>query len=278
MLLYKNTFENIKTLNCNFPIEDQFYANEYECIVADGITRDPVGVEDLNSCSFEEMLKLYPRPSGGEIAAKTIVETFQNFKGTLKERLIRCNEEVKKINDKYIINCDYLENDYYGAVASCINIKNNILNYAFICDCGIIVYDKNGNVKFQTEDEKELYSDPYINKIGIPWNLKEARIIVRRDYRNNLENIKNGKCISYGAITGEKSMQEFIRYGEIELALNDIVITYSDGFVNFLHEKEFIEKIISFDKIKLEKYIEEKAFIDYNKYGKEKTLVIHINK
>ena len=278
MLLYKNTFENIKTLNCNFPIEDQLYANEYECIVADGITRDPVGVEDLNSCSFEEMLKLYPRPSGGEIAAKTIVEIFQNSKGTLKERLIRCNEEVKKINDKYIINCDYLENDYYGAVASCMNIKNNILNYAFICDCGIIIYDKDGNVKFQTEDEKELYSDPYINKIGIPWNLKEARIIVRRDYRNNLENIKNGKCVSYGAITGEKSMQEFIRYGEIELALNDIVITYSDGFVNFLHEKEFIEKIINFHKMKFEKYIEEKSFTDYNKYGKEKTLVIHINK
>lgn len=278
MLLYKNTFENIKTLNCNFPIEDQSYANEYECIVADGITRDPVGVEDLNSCSFEEMLKLYPRTSGGEIAAKTIVEIFQNSKGTLKERLIRCNEEVKKINDKYIINCDYLENDYYGAVASCMNIKNNILNYAFICDCGIIIYDKDGNVKFQTEDEKELYSDPYINKIGIPWNLKEARIIVRRDYRNNLENIKNGKCVSYGAITGEKSMQEFIRYGEIELALNDIVITYSDGFVNFLHEKEFIEKIINFDKMKFEKYIEEKSFTDYNKYGKEKTLVIHINK
>ncbi len=101
--------------------------------------------------------------------------------------------------------CDYLENDYYGAVASCMHIENNILDYAYICDCGLIIYDKEGNVKFQTEDEKELYSDPYINQIGIPWNLPEARVIVRRDYRNNLSNIKDGKCVSYGALTGEES-------------------------------------------------------------------------
>ncbi len=35
MLLYKNTFENIKTMNCDFPIEDQFYADDKEAIVAD---------------------------------------------------------------------------------------------------------------------------------------------------------------------------------------------------------------------------------------------------
>ena len=51
------------------------------------------------------------------------------------------------------------------------------------------------NVKFKTEDDKEIYSDPYINKIGIPWNLLEGRIIVRRDYSNKLNNIKDGHCI-----------------------------------------------------------------------------------
>lgn len=77
MLIYRNTFENTKTLNCNFPIEDQFYATDKEAIVADGITRDPVGISDLNSISFTEMLNLYPRPSGGELAAKTITEVFK---------------------------------------------------------------------------------------------------------------------------------------------------------------------------------------------------------
>ena len=44
MLIYKNTFENIKTVNLEFPVEDQYYANDNEAIVADGITRDPIGI------------------------------------------------------------------------------------------------------------------------------------------------------------------------------------------------------------------------------------------
>ena len=97
MLIYQNTFENTKTLNCNFPIEDQFYATDKEAIVA-----------DLNSISFTEMLKLYPRPSGGELAAKTITEAFKESNGTIKERLIACNNAVKELNNKYIKQCDYL--------------------------------------------------------------------------------------------------------------------------------------------------------------------------
>ena len=41
MLIYKNTFDNVMTIGFDFPIEDQYYANDTEAIVADGITRDP---------------------------------------------------------------------------------------------------------------------------------------------------------------------------------------------------------------------------------------------
>lgn len=152
------------------------------------------------------------------------------------------------------------------------------MNYAYICDCGVIVYDKKGNIKFQTADDKELYSDPYINKIGIPWNLAEARVIVRRDYRNNINNIKDGKCISYGAITGEDAVREFIRYGSFNLEKNDIVLVYSDGFTKFLHDGDFVEQIVNFDVLKFEDYVNKKALSDYSKYGKEKTIVMFINK
>lgn len=274
MLLYKNTFENIKTLNCNFPIEDQFFATDKEAIVADGITRDPVGVSDLDSITFSEMLKSYPRPSGGELAAKTIIEAFKENNGTLKERLIDCNNAVKKLNDKYIKKCDYLQNDYYGAVASCIRIKDNILEYAYICDCGVIVYNKNGNIKFQTEDDKTLYSDPYINNLNIGWNLPEARVIVRREFRNKPNNIKNGVCVSYGAITGEKEAEQFIRTGTLPLEKDDIIIVYSDGFTNILKDNDFINEILHFNKEKLESYINKKSLENYDLYGKEKTIVL----
>ena len=274
MLIYQNTFENTKTLNCNFPIEDQCYATDEEAIVADGITRDPVGISDLNSISFTETLKLYPRPSGGELAAKTITEAFKESNGMIKERLIACNNAVKELNNKYIKQCDYLQNDYYGAVAASIQIRDNVLEYAYICDCGIIVYDNNGNIKFLTKDDKELYSDPYINKINIPWNLPEARVIVRRDFRNNPNNIQNGICVSYGAITGEKNAEHFIRTGQIALEQNDIIAIYSDGFVNFLKDTTFINEILHFNKEKLEDYVNKKSLEDYNLYGKEKTLVL----
>lgn len=274
MIIYKNTFENIKTINCNFPLEDQYYATDNLAVVADGITRDPIGVNDISKISFEELIKLYPRPSGAQMASEAIADSFKNFCGDLKEQLIIANKRVKKLNDKFITNCDYLQNDYYGSVASCVYIENNILYYAYICDCGVIVYDKNGNIKFQTEDDKELYSDPYINKIGIPWHLPEARVIVRRDYRNNLKNIQDDKCVSYGAITGEESAISFIKTGSLKLEFGDIIIVYSDGFVNFLREKSFIYNLLNFTKSKFESYVEDLAKKDYTKYGKEKTLIL----
>ena len=275
MLIYKNTFENIKTIGLNFPVEDQYYANDREAIVADGITRDPIGISDFSKHTNIDMIKQYPRPSGAELAARKVCDSFSNSSGTLKERLVIANKEVKVLNQKYIKNCDYLENDYYGTVASCINIQNNVLNYAYICDCGIIVYDSNGNIKFKTEDDKELYSDPYIDKIGIPWYLPEAREIVRSKYRNNLNNIIDGKCVSYGALTGEEDAIHFIREGSVHLDNEDIIVVYSDGFTNYLNDNEFINQLLNFNKEKFEEFIENKSKEDYEKYGKEKTLVIY---
>ena len=274
MLIYKNTFDNIMTIGFDFPIEDQYYADDNTAIVTDGITRDPLGISDFSKCTLKEFLKKYPNPSGAEMAAKEICKSFSETKGLLVDRLKKANECVRKLNDIYIKKCDYLENDYYGAVASCVSISNDILNYAYICDCGVIVYDKNGTIKFKTEDDKELYSDPYINKIGISWDLPEARRIVRSEYRNNINNIVDGNCVSYGALTGEETAINFIKSGQLKLDAGDIIIVYSDGFACFLTENDFINNIINFNEKIFENYINNKSKDNYEKYGKEKTLVI----
>ncbi len=277
MLLYSKTFENVKTLNCNFPIEDQYYVTDNQAIVADGITRDPIGIYDFTNYSFDDMKEKYPRPSGAALAATEICKAFANTtSGTMKEKLIIANNMVKKLNDKYIKRCDYLQNDYFGAVAACIHIENDILNYAYICDCGVIVYDKMGNIKFQTEDDKKLYCDPFMN-VNKSWADPEGRIIVRRDFRNNPNKTLNGKCISYGAITGEKEATFFIKEGSLKLAQNDFILLYSDGFSNFLHNKEFIKQIINFNKDDLENFINDYSCSNYEKYGKEKTLILFKN-
>ena len=274
MLVYKNTFDNTMTVGLNFPIEDQYYANDNEAIVADGITRDPIGMSDFSKFTKKDFIEKYPRPSGAELAAKEVCSSFSNTTGSLVDRLIEANRSVKRLNEKCINECDYLENDYYGTAASCVSIEDNILNYAYICDCGVIVYDKNGNIRFKTDDDKELYSDQYINKIGIPWNLPEARKIVRSEYRNNLNNIIDGKCVSYGALTGEETAVSFIKSGQLKLEDGDTIIVYSDGFSYYLNEFEFINNVTNFNKTIFEKYVDEKSKEDYEKYGKEKTLVI----
>lgn len=274
LIIYQNTFENIKTKDRGFPVEDQFYERENLAVVADGITRDPIGVSDLSSLPFDEMIKMYPSPSEGQLAAEVIVNSFKTFKGDLVEQLLEANKSVKELNDKYVKKCDYLENDYYGAVASCVYIDNNTLYWAYICDCGIIVYDKKGKIKFKTPDDKETISDPYIDKIGTSWNYPETRVIVRRDFRNNLNNVKNGICISYGALTGEESASSFIKIGSLLIDAEDIIVVYSDGITSLLYEKDFINKIINFDKMVFEEYIEQKSKENYNMYGKERTIVI----
>lgn len=76
MLVYKRTFDNIKNVDGNFPIEDQYFASSDEAIVADGITRDPIGCSDLASISQEEFVKKYPNPSGAYLALKKYVIHF----------------------------------------------------------------------------------------------------------------------------------------------------------------------------------------------------------
>lgn len=277
MIVYRKTFENVKKSNINFPVEDQYYTSDNEAIVADGITRDPEGVDDISSCPLTTYIERYPKPSGAELVAKAICASFPKTKGSLKERLVECNKEVKRINDKYIKSCDYLTNDYYGAVASCVHIQNNVLDYAYVCDCGVIVYDKNGNVKFQTIDDKEAISDPYISKNGFEWSIPKDRATVRKTYRNNINNIQDGKCVSFGALTGEDSFKYFIKTGQIKLEEGDRIVVHSDGFIDYLNEKDFIDIILDFDKEKFENYIKDKSSSNGNIYGREKTIILFKN-
>lgn len=275
MIIYKKTFENTKRANCNFPVEDQFYTTDSEAIIADGITRDPIGISDFSTCTYQEITDKYPKPSGSELAARLICGIFSKTCGSLVDRLIKCNIAVKELNDKYVKKCDYLENDYYAAVASCISIENDILKYAYIGDCGVIVYDKFGNIKFQTDIDKVIYSDSDKAKVETSWNLPETRVIVRKKYRNNLNNIRDGKCASYGAMTGEDSAIKFIKQGNLKLVEGDIIVVYSDGFVNFLHNQDFIEKLLNFDSLEFENYINTTSLSDHKKYGHEKTILLY---
>ncbi len=60
----------------------------------------------------------------------------------------------------------------------------------------------------------------------------------------------------------------------MSLEKDDIVVIYSNGFTNILNLDEFIKQIIDFDKCKFEEYVNNKSLTDYEKFGKDKTLII----
>ena len=275
MLVYKKTFKNILFKDNNIPIEDHFFASQNEAIVADGVTRDFVGLDDYTNIPYEERLKHYPNPSGADIASIEACLTFAKTEGNLEEKLTKCNKAIKRLNDRYVPTCDYLEKDYFGAVVSCIQIEDNILHFAYLCDCGLIVYDKNGNIRVQSVDDKRKVSDPLIRRIGYSFSTPEGRAIVRKDFRNNPKNIIDGRCVSYGELTGEESALRFIKYGNVQLEEGDRVIIYSDGFYSYLRESDFIDQIINFNEERFEKYIEDKTQIDEEEFGLEKTIVLY---
>ena len=160
MILYKNTFGNIKTIGYDFPIEDSYYCKNNFAVVADGITRDPNGIKNFDSVLFEEKTANYPNSSGTSMAANLVCKMFKenynniiNKKISLKDVFIKANKKVKKLNRIHIKVCDYLENDYYGAVGASALIEDNTLYYSYVCDCGVAVFNKKGNLIFKTEDD-----------------------------------------------------------------------------------------------------------------------------
>jgi len=266
MIIYEKVFPKVNGDGL-FPKEDFYYIGNNKAIIADGITRDPIGILNLEEINGE-ISKFYPRPSGAAIAANTVVETLKNTKTlTLLEMYRKANKKVKEINEKYNGIYDYLENDYYGTVSSSVWIKENFIEYAYIGDCGIILMDKNRNIKFEsTNDVKE--AKKHFDTKGIPWSNKEARKWIRKNYRNN-------KCekYSYGALTGEESALLYLKAGILKKEKGDIIILYSDGFYPFLKEK-FFEVILTKDKSKIDLYIENKIKQNKKIYGEEKTILI----
>jgi serine/threonine protein phosphatase PrpC len=265
------------------PPEDSFLVAGRIFCIADGISRDPISP------------KKYPNPSGARFAADIFCESFVKFlnKKTLTLKTIRKiiknafifgNKKIAKLNKMSIKKVDYLVNDFFGCVAVGGVIFKNKLFWGGICDCGIIIYDKNGKVKFQTpnwmkpfkEYEKKNLQKPNFNSTHAQY-----RKMIRSEYRNNPKKIINNKCVSYGALTGEKAAEEFMNFGEIKLNKGDLIVFYSDGFRSTVEHKKFFKTIYQKNANLVDQH-----FLPFtlslakqnpHKFGKERTLIAIIS-
>ncbi len=273
------------------PPEDCMLIDGRIFCVADGITRDPLSPKNLTKLSVEESLKNYPNPSGARFAADIFCESFVKLLNkktpsvkAIKNAFIFGNEEIAQLNKKSIKKIDYLVNDFFGCVASGGVVHNNRLFWGAICDCGIIVYDKYGKIKFQTPDWIKHFAEyerQNLQKKDFNFAIPKYRKMIRSEYRNKPKKIFKNKCVSYGALTGEKEAEKFMHFGEVKINKNDLVVFYTDGFEATVKHKKFFKVIYQKTKSLIEQ-----SFIPFslclakknqNQFGKERTLIAFIN-
>ena len=274
--------ESIKLPNSDYgrlvPEEDSLLISGNVFCVADGITRDPTSPSDFTGASKEEITKYYPNPSGARKAAdlfcKTFIESIEEEKD-IKKAFIKGNNAIKELNTREIKEVDYLVNDYYGCVATAGYIDGKRLFWGNITDTRIAIINK-GKITFQSPNCMEAF-DQYSRQFPGDWNKPDRRKEVRSQFRNNRDKIYNGKCVSYGALTGEKTAENFMNFGEIELKSDDIIIFYTDGFEDTIKYPDFlellnkpVEEIVS----PLTKLSERLAKENYARYGKERSMIL----
>ncbi len=274
------------------PQEDSAeYTNESEngiFAVADGITRDPIGIGDFTGRKLEEVLKGYPNPSPAKFAADTFTKSFikyfeSNTDRTIRDAFIHCNQKIKELNDAQNPNHDYLENDFWACVACGGIIKNKILYWGNVDDCAIKVFNKDFNLTFASPNQHLIFEEYFHTNKNHPtdfdWNKPKSRMLVRKEYRNNPnQKDSNGNIVSYGALTGEKSTEDFINTGELKLENGDFVIFYSDGFEDLLQDLTLRNILYQVkeqnDVLALENHSNGLANKDHIKFGRERSMIL----
>ena len=261
------------------PHEDSYQIWGNIFCLADGITRDPLCPIDFGDLTMTELLKNYPNPSPAKMAADCFCKSVT---GSLKDRttdidlikqsIVTANKKIQELNRKYNPNPDYLVNDFYACVALAGVINDNKLSWASIGDCQVMILDKIGKIKFVSTNGLENFLN-YIGSHKDRWSDPERRKEIRSQYRNNPNEIIDGKTVSYGALTGEEVAETFIMTGAEELEIGDLAVFYTDGFAESLKQPSFNNVLVLGSEEDLLNLDQKMAQNNYEKYGKERTII-----
>ncbi len=249
------TVQNWKKKMSRIPLEDSLNIDEEtnSIAVADGVTRDPMPyLPDTGTLSGKyKFAKSYPNPSPAKKAADDFTAISINVlkqskirdKKAIMQAFQEANNVIKTRGELRTKNTDYLVNDFPGCVASLTSCYDGAVHWGFICDCGLCIVDKKGEIKFKTRDEGPSVHDKYIWEIvranlgkDANWRMPEARRIVRSHFRNN-----PFVPHSFGVLTGEENATEYVRTGSSEIKPEDTLLVYSDGVSEIIFNKNGLE-------------------------------------
>ncbi|MDD4407395.1 MAG: N-acetylmuramoyl-L-alanine amidase, partial [Bacilli bacterium] len=253
------------------PNEDAFlFSKKYPIfLVADGVTQS----------HFKN--GKYAYPDGAKKAAnifcsqslKVLEKKYQskNIKESLELAFSSSNQKIKKLNIKYGIDkkMNYVEHDWFDTVGIAGMIKDKTLYYNYVGDCGLIIFNKNNKKIFQTKDMVR----PAVIKFQKRYNnykelsSDERALIMHRDFRNR----EDGE--GYGSLSGEENVEKYYSFGSKKLNKGDLVVFYSDGFLEHFKNEEFVKILRKRDKKMLDKLIFKLAKENHKNYGSDRTLI-----
>jgi len=226
-----------------FPVEDSYKIDLKKriIVVADGFTRDFLDNTPVNR-SLRSLIKflrgLYPDYAKeiSSLSSLFLINSLEKYKlietDFIKKSFEKLNLSIKRYNLKNIHEINYLANDFAGCVASATYEKSQdgqvILNYGFISDCGVVIFDEKGNLKFRTPNEgpnsRGSIENNLIKRFGLRFSDEEGRKIIRSYYRNNPE-----EPLAYGVLTGEENALHYVKTGKKEMNKGYFYCVYSDG-------------------------------------------------
>lgn len=250
------TLENWKNFK---PVEDAFAISRDEKTIAlaDAITRDPRGMpilpdfrnllNPMNVLEIFKFFKNYPKPSPAKAVANLFCKGFLDLVSLdydTKTVFDKLNNRVKVYGEEWRIDesakeFDYLEHDFPACVAVGLTVKDGIIRWGYIADCGLAVFNRKGEVVFRTKNEgpKISIDEDVAKRYKTGFRFPEGRKIMRSLYRNNPSN-----KLAYGALTGEKEAMHYVRTGEFELGDN-ILAAYTDGLEHVVYSDDFAMQI-----------------------------------
>jgi hypothetical protein len=245
------TIQSIRHQGKNRPIEDAYLVDDKNSVfaVADGVTRD-----------VDPKTREYPRPSPAKIAADIFCSEFvyslnhdpeNKSKKDIRKAFEFANKSIDGWNKSCMPNPNYLDRDFAGCVAAGAIIRGNVLNFSYICDCGVAIVNSNGQITTRTKDEGPAVLDRVIWATDImqgeKWENASARKKIRSLFRN-----KPLCPYGFGVLTGESNAINYVRTLKVNLARGDTIFLYTDGLEPILTQKRFPEIVASrnFDRLK----------------------------
>ncbi len=256
-LHYSNTSPEVAATG--MPDEDTILAQDSFMAVFDGVTL--------------EHTSPYPSPSpakqAADIAASSAYTLYKDSreacigteKDLIKQLFIQADEAIYDLNKRLGVTSktvNYLDKQYASAVGAVAFIKDSILYYGQMTDCGVLVLDDMLRPITDAIFDTDMYDD-YVadieQRLHLTRGSEQEYVYIRKNLVNNPDVKVNNRNINFGVLTGETVATQFLKIGQQKLHDGYTIILYSDGFIPYLHHQDFIHLLASGADTEIETYI-----------------------